>query len=265
MSFFRVKNFEKFQHYRDRSPPWIKLYNELLDDYDFGLLPDASKMHLIAIWLLASRSGNKLPFDAAWVSRRINATEAVNLTLLVDCGFILTDQELHNAEHIASKPLAKCLSREREETERENIEKEREREKARAREATLLPSDDWPPDYETRFWKFWPNLVGKPAAMKALAAARKRHCSFVAIMTGIADYIRDRPPDRPWLNPATFLNQNRWEDRPATVSAGNGKSRRGGSIIDVLDRELEKIEREEKAAGAMPEDVVLSLPRRSVL
>jgi hypothetical protein len=262
MSFFRVKNFEKFQHYRDRSPPWIKLYNELLDDYDFGLLPDASKMHLIAIWLLASRAGNKLPFDAAWVSRRINATEAVNLTLLADCGFILIDQELHNAEHIASTPLAKCLPREREEreTETEYIE-EQSREESR----THAPSDDWPSDYETRFWKFWPNRVGKPAALKALAQAHKRRCSFVAIMSGIADYVRDKPPDRPWLNPATFLNQNRWEDQPATVSAGNGKSRQSGSIIDVIDRELEKIQREEEAAGTMPEDVVLSLPRRSVL
>jgi DNA-binding NarL/FixJ family response regulator len=34
---YSVKNFERFQHYKDRSPPWIKLYNELLDDYEFGL------------------------------------------------------------------------------------------------------------------------------------------------------------------------------------------------------------------------------------
>src|SRR5687768_18068275 len=52
-------NFESFQHYKDRAPPWIKLYNELLDDYEFGQLPDASKMHLVAIWLLASRSDRK--------------------------------------------------------------------------------------------------------------------------------------------------------------------------------------------------------------
>ena len=37
-----------FQHYKDRSAPWIKLYNELLDDYRFAVLPDASKWHLVA-------------------------------------------------------------------------------------------------------------------------------------------------------------------------------------------------------------------------
>lgn len=119
MRTFRVKNFETFQHYKDRAPPWIKLYNELLDDYEFGLLPDASKMHLVAIWLLASRSENKIPFDPAWVARRINATEKVNLQLLADRGFILIDQELHSVEQDASTPLADCLSREREEGETE--------------------------------------------------------------------------------------------------------------------------------------------------
>lgn len=67
------------------------------------------------------------------------------------------------------------------------------------------------------FWEAWPNKVGKPAAVKALASARKRGGLFGEIMDGVRNYIRDRPPDRPWLNPATFLNQNRWEDQPAKV------------------------------------------------
>jgi hypothetical protein len=85
---FSVKNFERFQHYKDRSPPWIKLYNELLDDYTFGLLPDASKLHLVAIWLLASRSNNRIPHDPGWIAKRISATEKVDLELLRSSGFI---------------------------------------------------------------------------------------------------------------------------------------------------------------------------------
>ena len=85
---FSVRNFERFQHYKDRSPPWIKLYNELLDDYGFGLLPDASKLHLVAIWLLASRSNNRIPHDPAWIAKRISATERVDLELLRTSGFI---------------------------------------------------------------------------------------------------------------------------------------------------------------------------------
>jgi hypothetical protein len=124
MRIFSVKNFERFQHYKDRNPPWIKLYNELLDDYEFGCLQDASKMHLIAIWLLASRSENKLPYDPEWVARRINATDPVNLDELVRRGFLLTDQPLPNAEQVASDALAECLPRDR----------ERDRERDRGRE-----------------------------------------------------------------------------------------------------------------------------------
>jgi hypothetical protein len=110
---FSVKNFERFQHYKDRSPPWIKLYNELLDDYEFGRLQDASKLHLILIWLLASRSENKLPYDPAWIAKRINASEDVNLEVLREAGFIVVDQTLHSPEQNASDMLAKCLPRER--------------------------------------------------------------------------------------------------------------------------------------------------------
>ena len=123
---FYVKNFEHFQHYKDRSPPWIKLYNELLDDYDFACLQDASKLHLILIWLLASRADNKLPYDADWISKRINATTKVNLGVLVDAGFLVINQELQTTEQVASAPLADCKQVARPERERET---ERETEK----------------------------------------------------------------------------------------------------------------------------------------
>ena len=35
---FSVKNWDEFQHYKDRNPPWIKLHNHLLDDYEFEML-----------------------------------------------------------------------------------------------------------------------------------------------------------------------------------------------------------------------------------
>jgi hypothetical protein len=85
---FSVKNFEKFQHYKDRSPPWIKLYNEVLEDYAFASLPDTQKGQLMLIWLLASRMDNKIPWDAKWVASKINAKQPVDLEALARAGFI---------------------------------------------------------------------------------------------------------------------------------------------------------------------------------
>lgn len=89
----KVKNFERFQHYKDRSPPWIKLYNDLLDDYEFARLQDASKWLAVGLWLLASRYNNRIPADPEWIGRRINATEPVDLQPLLNAGFITMYQD----------------------------------------------------------------------------------------------------------------------------------------------------------------------------
>lgn len=89
MRFLSVKNYERFQHYKDRTPPWIKLYNEVLEDYEFCVLPDEQKAHLILIWLLASRTDNKLPYDAEWIGNRIGATARIDIAALVAAGFLI--------------------------------------------------------------------------------------------------------------------------------------------------------------------------------
>jgi len=161
MANFCVKNFEKFQHYKDRNPPWIKLYNEVLEDYTFGSLPDASKAHLLAIWLLASRTGNKLPFDAEWIAKRINATEAVNLTLLAETGFIVIDQPLRSPGHVASNPLQTVEPDARPETETET-ETEGETEQRQTR-AVALAHDL---DAAVVDWNEMAEKIGLPAVQR---------------------------------------------------------------------------------------------------
>lgn len=99
--FLYVPNLEKWQHYKDRCPPWIKLHRDVLNDYKFSQLQDASKAHLLAIWLLASQLDNKIPFDARWISNRINATEEVDINRLINTGFL----HIHDRD---SEALASC-------------------------------------------------------------------------------------------------------------------------------------------------------------
>jgi hypothetical protein len=68
-----------------------------------------------------------------------------------------------------------------------------------------------------QFWTAFPNKVGKPKARAAFPTAMRRAKSFDAIMAGLERYIANKPPDRAFLNPATFLNQERWTDEPATA------------------------------------------------
>lgn len=54
MSTITPKNWDTFQHYRDRRPQWIKLHKLLLDDYVFQCLPVDSRALAPMMWLLAS-------------------------------------------------------------------------------------------------------------------------------------------------------------------------------------------------------------------
>jgi len=77
--YISIKNWSSFQHYKDRTPPWIKLYNELLDRYHFMQLTSAQKWHLMGLWLMASKHDNKIPNDLDWIKQEIGATEKVRL------------------------------------------------------------------------------------------------------------------------------------------------------------------------------------------
>lgn len=55
----RVKNWAKFQHFKDRNPPWIKLYRDILDDQEWHALDPRAAKTLIALWLLASEDETK--------------------------------------------------------------------------------------------------------------------------------------------------------------------------------------------------------------
>ncbi len=78
-----------------------------------------------------------------------------------------------------------------------------------------------------RFWERYPNKVGKPKARVSFDGALKR-TSFDEIMAGLDRYIGSKPLDRPWCNPTTFLNQDRWADQPANVELINGHRDRNG-------------------------------------
>lgn len=84
-----IKNWSTFQHYTDRNPPWIKLYNSLLDDYMFTSLSPESKLLLIHLWLLASRTDNLIPYDEDWILAKTQLKQSLDLEPLLRAGFIV--------------------------------------------------------------------------------------------------------------------------------------------------------------------------------
>ena len=105
MIYLRVKNWTEFQHYKDRNPPWIKLHRCLLDDYEFSCLQDASKAHLMLIWLFASQSDGRIPSDPKFLKSKLGLDKEPDIKTLVDQGFLVPEQ---SASADASNTLASC-------------------------------------------------------------------------------------------------------------------------------------------------------------
>ncbi len=58
--YLTIKNFSKFQRYKDRRPPWIKLYRDILDDMEIMSLSAEQFKLLVSLWLMASEFDNAL-------------------------------------------------------------------------------------------------------------------------------------------------------------------------------------------------------------
>lgn len=50
----KIKGWDDFQHFKDRTPPWIKLYRYLLDDPEWHELDGDTSKILVMLWLIAS-------------------------------------------------------------------------------------------------------------------------------------------------------------------------------------------------------------------
>lgn len=200
MKMFSVKNFDRFQHYRDRAPPWIKLYNHLLEDYAFTKFPDASKWHLVAIWLLASRSGNRLPADPAWLATKIGANSEIDLTLFLSHKYIIICQDPPLTGAISYQDASNLLERE---------------EERRAEESRGEQNNDRMVNVEFEDWySLYPRKASRGQAIRAFRAARKK-APLEILMKGAQAY-RDDPRRKPEYtkHPATWLNGECWKDDP---------------------------------------------------
>ena len=118
----KPNKWHEFQHYKHRSPPWIKLQKSLLDNYEFHSMQDASKALAMCLWLVASEhlegeidaSSERLAFRFRTTPEKIEKA----LKPLIDNGFFVVVQG-------ASEMLAECVQSADTEKSREETESKR--------------------------------------------------------------------------------------------------------------------------------------------
>jgi hypothetical protein len=96
-------------------------------------------------------------------------------------------------------------------------------------------------DFDT-WWTAYPEKVGKGAARKAWPAARSK-ASLETLIEGVRRYVASKPVDRSYCNPATWLNEERWDDQrapPPTPMARGSPQRR--TVFDAADELLRQMD-----------------------
>lgn len=124
--YLSVRNWEKFQHYKQRRPPWVKFHVELLDDYELMHLSISSQLVYDRLLLLAARLDNAIPNDAKYVASLIHLPTKIvfaALTDLIDTGFLDVSRP-HDASNPQANLYTRDRGRDREETEAQKLSEE---------------------------------------------------------------------------------------------------------------------------------------------
>lgn len=111
---------------------------------------------------------------------------------------------------------------------------------------------DFPPNAFEVWYEGYPHKVGRQAAEKSFERVRKSgKVSFARLIEGRDQYVAIKRLDVEWCNPATWLNQGRWDDQPAVIvpfpnahqpmSAPYDQQPRKSDIARAFDRLDEKL------------------------
>jgi len=198
---YRIKGWVKFQHFKDRRPPWIKLYRDLLEDPDWHDLDGDTAKVLIALWLLASEDEDQkglLP-DVRRMAFRLRISETkINQALA---------KLSHWLEHDDINVISTRYQHDAPETETETETYTPSRGSGEVSKKSLNGFD--------AFWKLYPRKVGKATAEKSWIKARING-DFDRVMTSLAEQIKNWDDPKFIPHASTWLNGRRWEDELST-------------------------------------------------
>jgi len=207
VKYLRIKNWDKYQAFKDREPKWIKVYRSLLNDYDFCQLTDSARGHLICLWLLAAETDNKIAYDANWIKSRINATSKIDLIILINHGFLEVYEE--NPPSVQPTPDVCTDDPDHPYSDPESVvhrEEERREEKRR----------DMLERAFCAMWEIYPRKVSKQEARKSWEKLSPTEDDARLIIKRlrlhVGKWTDDRTEAKHIPHAATWLNRRRWED-----------------------------------------------------
>jgi hypothetical protein len=137
----KIKNWTKFQHFKDRRPPWVKLYRDILDDLEWHELDPLAAKVLVMLWLIASEDDGRIP-DTKTLAFRLRLTEIKTKEIVSKLSHWLEQDDI-NAISIGYQ------------VDLPERETEKEAETKKEKKATVVAC---PPDVDQQIWDDWKQL-----------------------------------------------------------------------------------------------------------
>lgn len=229
-----IKGWPRFQSYKDRRPPWIRLHRTLLDNYEFQAMSANARALLPMLWLLASEDENPVSGSLRIGYERITFRLRMDINDVIsgveECennGFLTTERKTISDTkplkyHACSETVTEAL-RNRYETVTPETETETEKtlcDKHPSHEINISRKRRKPRsviEYTESFSSFWwayPRQVGKQVAFEAWKRLLRDGYPDSDLIEAAGRYATARTgeDEKFTLHPATFLNKGRWKD-----------------------------------------------------
>ena len=181
----RVRNWDKFQPtMKDRNVIWIKIYRQILEDYEWHNLSSDSKATLLELLLLASENNGQLP-EVHKIAFRLRKTEDFNneqISLLSH--WLQLDNNL-----ITTCEQDVALEKSREEKSKTYV----------------------------RFDEFWNTLLPKRRVNRKGCIEKWKNHNLDTEADNILSWLKQMNMTKEWKegfnpSPEVIINQRRWED-----------------------------------------------------
>lgn len=218
MKKLRIKNWDKYQHYKDRNPTWFKLHKSMITSRDWVMLDNDGRALMIALMMMACQFEDALiPYDEEYVCR-VAYFEKVDFKPLINLGFlevVSNDTEPYqtvpNGTWYVSDSVSDSVSKK--EIVKEKVSRE------------TLPKE---------FLEFWDKFPKQRAgsqvkAHRAWLESIRRGAGCDEIISGCLTYAQSEEVHRGFAKGcAAWLNDDRWKN-DYTIKTGARNEQRGSN------------------------------------
>jgi hypothetical protein len=217
----RITNWERFQHYKARRPPWIKLHRSLLDDRKWSELSDYASKLLVQCWLIASESvDGTIAGDIDDVAFRVHKDKK-------HVAPALQELALHGFIEMTSDD-SKVLSTRKQVAPESAPETERDTEKKQTRRKRLV--------YPSEFEVVW-NLHRRGPKAKAHEEWRRAVPDVITqdeLVNALRGYVETLTPDFQGVHLFRYIRDQRWEECVGEVPGALKRNIITGSAMRVV-------------------------------